>query len=305
MSVMARPLDAALAILNGLVGDRLGETGNELATRMCLVAGGAPIAPTRDALVKAYPSASSRVVVLVHGLMCTESSWEDDRGESFGSCLSRDLGFTPLFVRYNTGLSIAENGARLSDLFASVTEAYPVALEEIVLLGHSMGGLVLRSACHWATVREHAWIALVKRAIYVGTPHRGAPLERAGRTLTRALYAIDDPFTKLAAEIGDLRSTGIKDLGDPRHPVPLLPTIDHCLVAGSLSATPWIARLFGDAMVPIESATEGACRCEATMKAPPAHVRLLLATGHMKLARSSVVYEHVRRFCDPQREDAA
>ena len=223
--------------------------------------------------------AAPRVVVLVHGLMCTEDVFRfPEGGGDYGSFLSRDAGFTPLYVRYNSGLAIADNGLALSALLGKLVAAWPAPLEEIVLVGYSMGGLVLRGAFHYASLEGAPWLALAKRAIYVGTPHRGSPLERAGRALSRLLEAIPDPYTRLVADLANLRSDGVKDLGDgdvrhedrarggaslslrdPAHPVPLLPEIAHFLVAGSVSSDPLVARLFGDALVPVPSATDGVC----------------------------------------------
>jgi hypothetical protein len=128
------------------------------------------------------------------------------------------------------------------------------------------------------------------------------------------LHGIDDPYARLAGELVALRSDGVKDLGeadlrhedrgrarcslrDPRHPVPLLPSIRHYLIAGSLSATPLVAALFGDSVVPIRSATDGACADAATIALPPSHVRIVRGISHLQLPRRSEVYEHVRAFC--------
>src|SRR5262249_14992739 len=157
---------------------------------------------------------SSRVAVLVHGLMCTESVWRFPDGTDYGTRLAADLGFTPLYVRYNSGRSIADSGASLARLLTALVEAYPCPIEEIAFIGDNMGGLVVRSACHAATMEQHRWLDLVRRAIYVGTPHLGAPLERLGRVVTSVLGAIDDPYTRLIAEVAELRSDGVKDLGD-------------------------------------------------------------------------------------------
>ncbi len=276
---MGRRLELVLGVLNGLVGDHLHRTGNELATDMEL-AGGRPevIGP--------------RVVVLVHGLMCTESEWRMPDGSDYGSLLARDFGYTPLYVRYNSGRPIAENGDELARLLEALVEREHI--EEIALLGFSMGGLVIRSACHFAAAGGMRWLPLVRRAFYVGTPHLGSPWERAGRRLTRVLRMLPDPYAELAADLGDLRSRGIKDLGDPCHPFPLLPSIRHHLVAGFLDAR--IATLFGDALVPLASGTDGLCVDLAAI--PPGHVRILPGTAHMTLAHSPEVYAHLRAWCE-------
>jgi pimeloyl-ACP methyl ester carboxylesterase len=307
---MGRRLDAALAILNGLIGDHLAARGNGLAIEMELYRRGRPLALTREALARAYPAAGGRVVVLVHGLMCTEAIWELPDGSDYGALLARDLGYTPLYVRYNSGRAISDNGAALARLLASLAAAYPAPLEELLLVGHSMGGLVVRGACHLASREGLAWLPRVRRAIYVGTPHLGAPLERLGRAAAEALRAIGDPYTRLAADLGDLRSAGVRDLGDAavcpeerapggsRRPAQLPPPIRHYLIAGALSRHPRLAARLGDAMVPLASATNGACVCAATMALPPPHVRILHGVAHVSLARRPEVYEHIRAWCE-------
>jgi triacylglycerol lipase len=158
-----------------------------------------------------------------------------------------------------------------------------------------MGGLVIRSACHIeeAKASRTQWLPLVRRVFYVATPHLGSPWERAGRTLTQWLHAVPDPHVRLVAEIGDLRSAGIKDLGDPKHPYPLLSGIRHHLVAGYVDAR--IAALFGDALVPLASGTNGTCADARAL--PPEHVRILPGIAHMDLARSPEVYAHIRAWC--------
>jgi pimeloyl-ACP methyl ester carboxylesterase len=210
-------------------------------------------------------------------------------------------------------------------MLESLIDAHPVEVDEILLLGFSMGGLVARSACHAASVAgaPRRWLERVRRAIYVGTPHMGAPLERAGRVLTRLLAAIPDPYTRLAAQIAELRSDGLKDLGDAdlrhedrarrlprfalrdaRHPVPLLPSIRHHLVAGSIVADPRLALVFGDPMVPLPSATDGACATLDTLALPPQNVKVLPGVGHMALARHPEVWSQIRAWMEEGEEVA-
>ncbi|NUP09041.1 MAG: alpha/beta fold hydrolase [Polyangiaceae bacterium] len=315
---MARPLDLALGALNGAVGDYLVRTNNPLATRMRLVQNGASLPAEREAIAGAHEQLTSRAVVLVHGLMCTEDVFRFPDGSDYGSLLSRDLGVCPYYVRYNSGLPIAETGAQLAQLLEALTVAYPIGLEELIVVGYSMGGLVVRSACHVGAAKGHAWLRRVQRAIYVGTPHLGAPLERYVRTLTSLLKNIDDPYAQIAADIADLRSDGIRDLGDadlrhedranwrasvrlrdPRHPVPLLPQLRHYLVAGTVSRDPQLVELFGDALVPVESATAGNT-CPKTHAFAPGHVRVFPEVSHVSLARHMDVYDQIRTWCEEQ-----
>jgi pimeloyl-ACP methyl ester carboxylesterase len=274
---MGRRTELALGVLNGALGDYLHRTDNGLATQMQFV-GGVP----RD----------SRFVVLVHGLMCTEDVWTLADGTDYGTLLQRDLGYAPLYVRYNTGRRIAESGEELAKLLSQLARERD--LEDLVLLGFSMGGLVIRSACHTAGVTGMPWLTRTKRAIYVGTPHLGSPWERAGRILTRVLRNIPNPYVELAADLGDLRSAGIKDLGDPCHPFPLLPSIRHHLVAGFIDER--LATFFGDALVPLQSGTDGACVDARAI--PPKHVKLVPGADHLSLARRPEVYEHIRSWCE-------
>jgi pimeloyl-ACP methyl ester carboxylesterase len=306
---MGEKLDQALAILNGAVGDYLARTDNGLATEMAFIFAGRELSIDRDELSIAHPNATARLVILIHGVMCTETIWRLPDGSDYGALLREDFGFTPFYLRYNSGRAIADNGAALSRLLETLLEAYPVAIEEIMLLGYSMGGLVARSACHAASLEKHAWLTRVRRAIYVGTPHLGAPLERAGRVVAKILGAIPDPYTKLIADLANLRSDGVKDLGDadlrhedrarrvaryslrdPKHPVPLLASIEHHLVAGTLSPEPWLAELFGDSIVPLSSATHGACIDGENVKIVPGH-------AHIDLARRPEIYQHIRGWC--------
>lgn len=311
---MGPKLDLALGVLNGAVGDYLARTDNGLAVSMALYARNEPVALTRAALAAAAPAATGRLVVLVHGLMNTEAIFAMPDGRDYGALLQAELAYTAWYVRYNSGLPIADNGAALSALLDALVAAHPVPVEEVTLLGYSMGGLVVRAATHAAAAADAPWLPLVRRALYVGTPHRGAPLERVGRAVSAVLKAIPDPYTRLVAELADLRSDGLKDLGDAdlrhedrarrglhlslrdaQHPVPLLPSIAHHLVAGALSDERWVRALFGDAVVPVSSATGWRSLGEGL---DPARVRVFPGLSHAALPRSMDVYAQLRAWCE-------
>jgi pimeloyl-ACP methyl ester carboxylesterase len=314
---MGERVEQTLAVLNGLVGDYLARAGNGLATDMAFYRDGCALAPTRTALARAYPDAKARVVVLLHGLMCTESIWRMPDGSDYGSLLEHEHAVSALYVRYNSGLAIADNGARLAALLDALLAAYPVAIEELLLVGYSMGGLVVRSACHVASTGEHrsAWLERVRRIFYIGTPHLGAPAERVGKVVTEILQRIRDPYTQLFADLSNLRSAGMKDLGhadlrhedridtprsirDARHPVPLLPGIDHYLIAGSMFADPRLALAFGDALVPVSSATFDETRAELATALPDTHVKIIPDAHHIALAHSRAVYAALRQLLE-------
>jgi pimeloyl-ACP methyl ester carboxylesterase len=312
---MAGKLEASLAILNGAIGDYLARTRNGLATETQVftsTAGGEPLRLERDALAALGPrdaGPSPHIVVLVHGLMCNESIWTLEDGTDYGSRLADDLEMQPFYVRYNTGLAIEESGASLAEALSALVAGYPVPVEGITAIGHSMGGLVIRNACHAARVAKLPFVKLIERCIYLGTPHHGAPLERIGRAVSSVLRAVPDPYTRLIADIADARSRGIKDLGDglrdARHPVPLLPEMDHFLVAASISDDPWVGALFGDVLVPVGSATAGHVD-PRKVALPPSHVRVMSGAGHISLAHDPDVYDQILGWCrSPFRARAA
>jgi pimeloyl-ACP methyl ester carboxylesterase len=289
---MGKTLELTIAVLNGAVGDYLARTGNGLATTMACVHDGRPLPLEPAALARAHPEAGRRVVLLVHGLMCSEDIWKFPDGEDYGSRLARDLGYTPLYLRFNSGLAIAENGRLLAKLIEQLLAVYPQPIDELLLVGYSLGGLVVRSACQVARRDRLPWLERVERAIYVGKPHRGAPLERWGRIASGLLSVTGDPYAQLAAQLAELRSTGVKNLGDA-DPVPLLPQLRHYLVAGTLSNDPWLMALFGDFMVPVASATDG--------RAVAGNVKIVPGVGHMGLAHHEGVYAQIRAWCEEGR----
>ncbi len=187
-----------LAALGAAFGDQLvsDERVRDLSVPMALRHQGQPVDPG------AAPTPSPTLVVFVHGLGNHESVW----GQSYLD-LAVDHGATPLTVRYTTGQAIADSGAELAEVLAEVTALWPVRVDRIVLVGHSMGGLVIREAL----AAGGPWHQLVSDVITLGTPHRGASLERvAVRGLS---LASSIPLAAPIVALGDERSVGIKELG--------------------------------------------------------------------------------------------
>ena len=150
--------DTAQSALNAWAGDFLSRRENPLSIPLEFFVKGARVECTREALAAALPGASSKVCIFVHGLGCTDATWSfraheqyGDREANYGKFLADDLGYTALYVRYNTGLHISQNARQLARALDELLDAYPVPVEEIVLIGHSMGGLVSRGA---ATTRS-------------------------------------------------------------------------------------------------------------------------------------------------------
>ena len=263
---------AVIAAIAGLTGDALEAEGSPLAQPMAIRAGGEPVPPDAGALAEAFPEATPRVVVFLHGLMETEFSW--GATETYGTRLARELGYTPVYVRYNSGLHISQNGRCLSELLEELASGWPVEVERIALVGHSMGGLVARSACYCGTGDGASWVALVRQSVSLGTPHMGAPLEQAVHVLSAGLAAL--PETRPFANFLRRRSGGIRDLRraslvdedwrdcDPDAlrtaacaEVPLLEGATHCFVSATITRSHRhpVGRLLGDILVLRPSAT--------------------------------------------------
>ncbi len=302
-------VEAVLAALNGVLGDYLQETGNPLAIQMQLRHNGEVLELAPDALRTALPDAASKLVVLVHGSCMSDAGWLC-AGHDHGAALARDLGYTPIYVRYNSGLHISTNGRQLAALLEQLVTAWPVTVDELVVIGHSMGGLVARSACHVGGELDHTWRTRQRALITLGTPHRGAPLERSGN-LFETLLDIS-PYTAPFRTLGQIRSAGVTDLrfgnvldadwqdrdrfahgDDARTPCALPDRVECFAIAGTLS-TEAGAQLRGDGMVPVESALGMHTRPEHCLTLAPEHRWIAYGTGHIALLGSQAVYATIR-----------
>ncbi len=265
-----------VAAVNGVLGDYLAATGNPLALEMTL----RPANPSERS--------GKRVLLLLHGSCMSDRGWTR-RGHDHGAALARDLGYTPLYLSYNSGLHISTNGHQLSAL---LEEAEAVAgADELAILGHSMGGLVARSACATAERTGHAWRSKLRKLVCVGSPHHGAALERGGNLLQLAVGG--SRYSAPLARLGTIRSAGVTDLrygnvldadwqgrdrfahaGDERTPLPLPEGVTSYALAGSTTAGPR-GRLSGDGLVSVDSALGNAPR-------PGADARLLTRDGRVR-----------------------
>jgi pimeloyl-ACP methyl ester carboxylesterase len=201
-----------LAALNAVAGDKLEPPLPQLAIHMAVRADGCDVRLTARDLSGVFGHPAQRLAVFVHGLAETEDSWQR-RGagsEPYGPRLEAEFGFTPVYIRYNTGRHISDNGRDLAGLLDDLIAAWPEQVDELLLVGHSMGGLVIRSARHYGQQESAAWVDRVRHVFYLGSPHLGAPLARAAGFAGWALgkAAETRPFVTLV----NGSSPGIKDL---------------------------------------------------------------------------------------------
>src|SRR4051812_47260771 len=253
-----------VSAVNGLIGDRLVADESPLAIRMAVRHAGRDVAADGPSLALAYPDATDAIVVFVHGLCETEHYWDrrsrprradGTTAASYGARLAADHGWSPVYVRANTGLTIAESGVALSSLLSEVVEAWPTEVRRIAFVGHSMGGLIVRAACAVSTAADRAWTHRVTDVVLLGAPHLGSPVER---TIARGVNAFHKvPELSPFARIFDQRSVGVLDLHDgPADEIAHLPHARYHLVAATLTRSPRhpLAATVGDLLVPYRSA---------------------------------------------------
>lgn len=314
--------EAVLAALNGVMGDRLQEQANPLVQRMELRLAGQPLPMDRPAqLRERLAGASPHLLLLVHGLCMNDTQWLRG-GHDHGAFLAQAIGCTPVYVRYNSGLHTSINGRELAGQLERLVAQWP-AIESITVLGHSMGGLLARAAVFYGRQMGHHWPAQLKHLIFLGTPHHGAPLERAGHGVDVLLAA--SPFTLPFTQLGMLRSAGITDLRhghvleadwqgrgrfesaqDHREPLPLPEGVACFTVAATLAPQRGLLadRLTGDGLVPLRSALGQHDEAARRLVFARDSQRTVYRTGHLELLSSPVVAQQLVQWLAPVAVDA-
>ncbi len=297
--------DAVVSAVNGVLGDHLVRRENPLAIRMQL---------RRDAKpVELGEAVGPRPLLLIHGLCMNDRAWRR-HGHDHGEALAEELGFTPIHLFYNTGLHISQNGRALADRLELFFGELADPIEELTIIGHSMGGLVARSAYEYAGQLGHSWPEKVRRIVFLGSPHHGAPLERVGNWALG--MAEMSPYIAPLARLGTLRSAGVSDLrhgslldedweghhprvrNDPRAPTPLPRGVACYAVAGALPASykaPGLA-FIGDGLVPLKSALGQHDDPDRELRFPDGHQAIFPDIGHLDLLSRQEVYEQLRTW---------
>jgi hypothetical protein len=284
--------EAALAALNGVLGDTLAAQKNALAISMSLRRNGRSIAP------QTLPIEQRELMIFVHGSCMNDLQWRQGERD-YGAALEGSTGATALYLHYNSGLHISENGAQ----FSALLEAIPGAAH-ITFVTHSMGGLVVRSACEHAKRQNARWLSRVRAGVFLGTPHHGAPLERLGKLVDFGLDATS--YTKAFSRLGKIRSAGVGDLADGRITEDAswtpLPSGPHWFAAAAMLSTVdggagpagTAARLVGDGLVPLESALGVGTR--GTLAIPAEHQWVGYNMNHIDLLRSEELLAKLKQW---------
>ena len=313
--VEATPGRAALiAVVNGVLGDYLADSGNPLAVSMEFRIRGKRLELNAEGLASAIGTPRRRIVVLVHGLCIDDLGWRRG-GHDHGAALARELGCSPVYLRYNTGLHISTNGRALAAKIEALIAAWPVSVENVVIVAHSMGGLVARSAEWHARRTGLAWPSKLRKMVFIGTPHQGVPLEKGGHLLHLLLGAT--PYTAPLAGVGSIRSAGITDLrhgclldddwhghdrfarrGDPRRPVALPDDVECYAIAATLGDSrrhPY-SHLIGDGLVSVPSALGEHREPRFRLDFRASHRWIAHRTNHFDLLGCPAVYERMRSW---------
>jgi pimeloyl-ACP methyl ester carboxylesterase len=309
----------AVGALNGAFGDLLARRRNALEVQMTFRHGDRDLVLDREALAAALPNAKPKLAIFLHGLCESDAAWKlrDSRHVPYGFRLETELGYTSLYVNYNSGRHISENGRELDEQLARLLDAWPVPIDELALVGHSMGGLVARSACYYGAGR--AWVRNVRHVFTLGAPHLGAPLERLTNRATVSLARL--PETRGLARALNLRSSGIKDLRygyltdedwvgqDPDAylrrtgaEIPFLETANHYFVCATLARNhdARSARIIGDLLVLHASAwghTPG-----QQLRFDVDHYRHIGGATHFDLLNHPVIYDQLRRWLGSRKQ---
>jgi len=293
-------VDAYRSAANGVYGDYLVRTGNPLAIDMSLRHHGRQVDihdPSRVLEQHGDLQPANKILVLVHGLCMNDRQWGRD-GHDHGAALADELGYLPLYLRYNSGLHIRRNGRLLAETLETLIGNWTKPLDEVVIMGHSMGGLVARSACHHAREARHDWLKHLRKLVFLGTPHHGALLERGGHGLDLAMDL--SPYSLPLTRLSKARSVGITDLrhgsiSAGKDSVPL-PSGVKCYAAAAVRAAKrsrLSERLIGDGLVTLDSAL-GRHRDKARVLAIPRNRQWVgYGMGHRELLSRPEAYSQI------------
>lgn len=310
IDTIARPLIAGLprpgtsparehwrAALNGVLGDHLAVSDNPLAIDMAFRRGGEPLVLTPEALTAAFERPGRRLLVAVHGLCMNDLHWGPS---NLPDRLGRRLGLTPVYLHYNSGRPIAENGMAFAGLLEALVSSWPEPVDEIVIMGHSMGGLLARSARAHAEQAGQQWPRLLRRMVFLGTPHHGSPVERAGHGIDSLLGV--SPYSAPFTRLGAIRSAGITDLrgGMPTVGPSSLSLAGIDCFAFAATAQSRAGRLaggtLGDGLVPVDSALGRHSDPELALGIPEQNCRVIEEAGHVGLIHHPDVLRELGRW---------
>jgi pimeloyl-ACP methyl ester carboxylesterase len=302
--------ETMLAVLNGVAGDYLEEKHNPLRIDMHLKYRSKVI--TSANINETCQGVNGKILLMVHGSCMNDLRWTH-KDYNHGLALAEDLNLTPIFLNYNSGRHISTNGQELSELMETTLDNWPVPVESLFMLSHSMGGLVARSTCHYGLQSASNWVKKLKGVVFLGTPHHGAQLERAGNYLESLLNAF--PYTQPLARLAQLRSAGVTDLrygnvvdedwlgqdpykmnGDKRVSTPLPSEFPCYTIAATTSKEKAVTsyQLMGDNLVSLESALGQHKDPAKHLDFKPDNSWIAYETNHLDLLSDQDTYNKIK-----------
>ena len=302
------------SVLNGLIGDHLEKTDNPLKIDMQFRHYGKAFQMDSKNIAEAYPTINGKILLMVHGSCTNDIQWTR-KEHNHGVALAKEFDKTPISLYYNSGRHISSNGQNLNTLLEKLVLHWPVAVEELIIISHSMGGLVARSALHYGQQQQNSWTKNLKKMIFLGTPHHGASLEKAGNYVEVILKAI--PYAKPFARLAKIRGAGVTDLrygnlldkdwqdmdqhsiqGDRRQHVPLPEQIacyTIAAVAGKETASK-TKKMLGDNLVSIKSALGKHKNPTKNLDFKKKHSFIAYENTHLDLLSDAKVYNKIKTW---------
>jgi pimeloyl-ACP methyl ester carboxylesterase len=306
--------EAIHSVLNGVIGDYLEKTENPLEIKMQFRFQAKAITLDTESIEKTYPTINGKIILMVHGSCMNDIQWTR-KEHNHGTALAKEFDRTPIYLHYNSGRHISTNGQNLNELLEKLISEWPVPIEELIIIAHSMGGLVTRSALHYGQQQQNSWTKHLKKIVFLGTPHHGASMEQAGNYLDVVLEAV--PYARPFARLGKIRSAGVTDLrygslldedwqnidrfkmkGDQRLNVSLPENVQCYSIAGvnGKANTSLTAQLLGDNMVGIKSALGQHENSTKDLKFKEAHTWIAYENNHLDLLSNPKVYNKIKSW---------
>ncbi len=306
--------EAIRSALNGVVGDHMEEKENPLKITMQFRHQSKTIPLDSKSLHKTYPTINGKILLMVHGSCMNDIQWTR-KEHNHGAALAKDLDKTPIYLHYNSGLHISSNGQNFNEILEILVQNWPVPIEELIIVAHSMGGLVSRSALHYGQLQEKTWTKHLKKIVFLGTPHHGAPLERIGNYFDVVLEST--PYAKPFARLGKIRSAGITDLrygniidedwqdndrfeiqGDQRQCIPLPEQIECYSIAAAIGKAKNSVsyRMLGDSLVDVKSALGQHKNPSKQLNFKKKNTWIAYENTHMDLLSNPDIYDKIKSW---------
>ena len=268
----------------------------------------------RAELRSASPREAGKVpVVFVHGMLSSPENWSllIDRLSAEPPLRER---FQFLTFRYDSLQAIPESGRELLDALTEARrrtdpDGRDRSFDQVVLVGHSLGGLVAKAAVARARETQYAEAAVprvggqgkpatprIARIIFIATPHRGVPVDGGVVHLVGARIARAVSQSVVARQAaGDANATCFPTSVDQlTWNNPLLGDLERASAAARVPTHSIIAALCDPSL---EGATDGLVPV-ASSRLPGAQSEVVIQSPHVCYQRSEVIREVHRILCE-------